>query len=66
MEFPRQEHWSGLPFPPPGDFPDRGIKPTPLAMAGEPLSLYQSDFVLPTLAFQKHTHTQMSSFKNAD
>ena len=26
MGFPRQEHWSGLPFPPPGDFPDPGIK----------------------------------------
>ena len=25
--FPRQEHWSGLPFPPPGDLPDLGIEP---------------------------------------
>ena len=25
--FPRQEHWSGLSFPPPGNLPDRGIKP---------------------------------------
>ena len=24
--FPRQEHWSGLPFPPPGDLPDPRIK----------------------------------------
>ena len=23
----RQEYWSGLPFPPPGDLPDPGIKP---------------------------------------
>ena len=28
--FPRQEYWSGLPFPPPGDLPDPGIKPTSL------------------------------------
>ena len=27
----RQECWSGLPFPPPGDLPDPGIKPTSLA-----------------------------------
>ena len=27
MEFSRQEHWSGLPFPSPGDLPDPGIKP---------------------------------------
>ena len=24
MEFSRQEYWSGLPFPSPGDLPDRG------------------------------------------
>ena len=30
MGFSRQEYWSGLPCPPPGDFPDRGIKPTSL------------------------------------
>ena len=27
MEFSRQEHWSGLPFPSPGDLPDPGIEP---------------------------------------
>ena len=27
MEFSRQEHWSGLPFPFPGDLPDTGIEP---------------------------------------
>ena len=27
MGFSRQEYWSGLPFPSPGDFPDPGIKP---------------------------------------
>ena len=27
MEFPRQEYWSGLLFPSPGDLPDPGIKP---------------------------------------
>ena len=26
MEFSRQEYWSGLPRPPPGDLPDPGIK----------------------------------------
>ena len=25
--FSRQEYWSGLPFPPPGDHPDSGIEP---------------------------------------
>ena len=27
LEFYRQEDWSGLPFPPPGDLPDPGFKP---------------------------------------
>ena len=27
MGFPRQEYWSGLPFPSPGDLPDPGIEP---------------------------------------
>ena len=26
MEFSRQEYWTGLPFPPPGDLPDPGFK----------------------------------------
>ena len=27
-KFSRQEYWSGLPFPPPGDLPDPGTEPT--------------------------------------
>ena len=27
MEFSRQEYWSGLPFPSPGDLPNPGIEP---------------------------------------
>ena len=29
-EFSRQEYWSGLPFPTPGDFPHPGIEPAAL------------------------------------
>ena len=41
MGFSRQEYWSGLPFPSPGDLPDPGIKPrTPVleadALTSEP------------------------------
>ena len=35
--FSRQEYWSGLPCPPPGDLPNLGIEPMPLmspALAG--------------------------------
>ena len=34
MEFSRQEYWSGLPFFPPGDLPNPGIKPASPALAG--------------------------------
>ena len=56
---PRQEYWSGLPFPPSGGFPNPGIEPTspalqadslPLSHLGEPLSL---TYTLQT--FQMHT-----------
>ena len=37
MEFCRQEYWSGLPFPPPGDLPDPGIEPTYPALQADSL-----------------------------
>ena len=48
MGFPRQEHWSGLPFPSPGDLPNPGIEPgspalqadsLPAELAGKPQGL---------------------------
>ena len=50
MGFSRQEYWSGLPFPSPGDLPDPGFEPrTPAFQAdaltseppGKPLLLYK-------------------------
>ena len=53
MIFPRQEYWTGLPFPSPGNLPDLGIKPVYLCLLhlqadslslsppGEPFSLPQ-------------------------
>ena len=32
--FPRQEYWSGLPFPPSGDLPNPGIELVSPALAG--------------------------------
>ena len=37
MGFPRQEYWSGVPCPPPGDLPNPGIEPVSImspALAG--------------------------------
>ena len=37
MGFSRQEYWSGLPFPSPGNLPDPGIKPESPAFRAESL-----------------------------
>ena len=37
MEFSRQETWSGLPFPSPGDLPDSGIEPGSPALSADSL-----------------------------
>ena len=39
MGFSRQEYWSGLPCPPPGDLPDPGIKPGSPALQADSLLL---------------------------
>ena len=39
MGFPRQEYWSGLSFPPRGDFPNPGIEPRSPA-----LKFFTADF----------------------
>ena len=37
MEFSRQEHWSGLAFPSPGDLPDPGVRPESPALWADSL-----------------------------
>ena len=37
MGFSRQEFWSGVPFPPPGDLPDPGIEPRSPALQADSL-----------------------------
>ena len=37
MGFSRQEYWSGLPFPPPGDLPNPGTEPRSPAMQADSL-----------------------------
>ena len=55
MGFSRQESWSGLPFPSPGDLPNRGIEPRSPAL--------QADFLLSELQGKplQKSHSIMSS-----
>ena len=39
MEFSKEEYWSGLPFPTPGDLPNPGIEPASPALAGRFFSI---------------------------
>ena len=54
MGFSRQEYWSGLPCPPPGDILDPGIKPgsplasLPLSHRGSPWSSFSTVRYLPS------------------
>ena len=36
IRLPRQEYWSGSPFPPPGDLPNPGIEPSSLVSPANP------------------------------
>jgi len=38
MEFSRQQYWSGLPFPSPGDLPNPGIEPRSPALQADALT----------------------------
>ena len=55
--FSRQEYWSGLPFPSPGDLPDPGIEPGSPALQAESL---------PTeLLSQCPPHKKVKKFKDS-
>ena len=56
MAFSRQEYWSGLPFPTPGDFPDPGIKPTCLVY---PYWLFSCSAVSDSLQPHKLQHAML-------
>ena len=73
MEFSRQEYWSGLPCPPPGDLPDPEGKPAsltsnlhcqanslPLAPPGKPMRLANEIAILHVIN-RLHTQSSMHS-----
>ena len=52
MEFSRQEYWSSLPFPSPGDLPNPGIKPGSPALQADSL---RSEFIACIFQAQRQT-----------
>ena len=65
MEFSRQEYCSGLPWPPPGDLPDLGIKPISPASPASPAlqgdSLPPSHWESPSRKFISTCYVQLLS-----
>ena len=49
MGFSRQEYWSGLPFPSPGDLPDPGIEPRSPTLQADTLTSEPPGKPLPTV-----------------
>ena len=58
MGFSRQEHWSGLPCPSPGDLPDPGIKTRSPALQADSLQTEPPGKLQPHL-YGFASHTQM-------
>ena len=58
----RQEYWSGLPIPPPGDLPGPGIEPRSPALAGK----FFTTSHLGSLHTHTHTHTHTHSCSPLD
>ena len=45
MEFSRQEYWSRLPFPSPGDLPDPGTEPGSPALQADDFTIWATEDV---------------------
>ena len=58
MGFSRQEYWSGLPFPSPGDLPDPGIEPRSPALQADTLTSES-----PGKPIKKSEHQRIDAFK---
>ena len=65
LKFPRQEYWSGLPFPFLGDLPDPGIKVSSPALQVDSLTPEPPGKIRnkPTIVSPLHTNLQVTSFQ---
>ena len=72
MELSRQEYWSGLPCPPPGDLPDPGMEPLSTALQadsllfeplGKPIPIYTPPLMIYETAHFSTPLTAQHTFK---
>ena len=60
--FSRQEYWSGLPSPPPGDLPDPGIQPKPLRSPALADGFFTTSPTWETQSISQSTMTESPAF----
>ena len=65
MGFSRQEHWSGLPFSPPGDLPDPGIKSGSSALQADFFFFLPSEPPVQLNSLGAHVQFLWESFPNS-
>jgi len=65
MEFSRQEYWSGLPFPSPGDLPDPGIEPESpcVSCIGRQILYHYATWEVPVMSTNEDTFNKMCILK---
>ena len=65
MEFSRQEYWSGLPFPTPGDLSDPGIEPESLVSPALASGFFTTDTIweasICKLSYSPNNHNDQQS-----
>ena len=66
MEFSRQEYWSGLLLPSPGDLPNPGMEPTSSALAGGSFTTEPPEKPLLSLVRDKRNCTVLSGGKKQE
>ena len=62
MGFSRQEYWSGLPFPSPGDLPNPGIEPRSPTLQADNFNLYATREALK----YKNTVSQKTPYRDTE
>ena len=59
MGFSRQEYWSALPWPPPGDLPNPGMEPVSLMSLAWAGGFFTTNATGKPLGMCTHTHTYL-------
>ena len=67
MGFLRQEYWSGLPFPTPGDLPDPGVEPVSPALHADssPLSHLVGGGGISSINVPQIKHSSKNTLRNS-